>query len=342
MPLPEQLARQIVRAASRSISELDAQRIVIEPLLAWLGFDIYDLDQVATQVAVAGAGRGQGEGRIDYLISVEGHPYLLIEAKKPQTNLKMLSEDKPAIQQIHAYCHAHKAHPRWGVLTNGWIWIIYDTQANCDVFERSILTINIQADIEMLKAISPACRERLTRFADELNDARAVPNMGIRQRAIRDIEREYKELFSAPGAAAPPAPHAPAQPAADPAPAAVPPPVHPGASTADHLRAPESGAKPIRLSLPDGRRDVKTWTAVLVETANYLIRKNLLRTDFKFSWTKRILISNENTNNMIKPIKLLNGWKIETNWSAAHCVKISGELLKACGEDPAGFSVEYV
>ena len=102
MPLPEQLVRQIERAASKQISELDTQRIVIEPLLAWLGFDIYDLDQVATQVAVSGAGRGQGEGRIDYLVSIKGQPYLLIEAKKPQTNLKILSEDKAAIQQIHA------------------------------------------------------------------------------------------------------------------------------------------------------------------------------------------------------------------------------------------------
>ncbi len=40
MPLPERLAQQIEHAALRSLSEMDASRVIIEPVLTWLGFDV--------------------------------------------------------------------------------------------------------------------------------------------------------------------------------------------------------------------------------------------------------------------------------------------------------------
>ncbi len=363
MPLPERLATQIERAAARQLSEMDTQRVIVEPLLTWLGFDIYDLDQVAEQVSVVGAGRATGDGAIDYLVSIDRRPHALIEAKVLRGDPRTILDDRASIQQINAYCAAHAEQPRWGVLTNGRLWAIYDARARCDVFSRRILTVDIAAEPDLLRALSPGWRLHLERFADELNDARLVQNEGIRNRAIRDIERDYKERFSS-------TPNPASTPTAPPRPAAVangtvpiaavapveidrppdsavppqsgPPPAQMNARSAiaTYRQKPESGTKPTKLLLPNGARDVRSWKDVLVGTAEYLIGRNTLRVPV-IRWTGRTWFSPDGSVTMLKPATLSNGWKIETNWSGAQCVRLSGDLLAACGDDPDCFTVNY-
>jgi hypothetical protein len=358
MPLPERLATQIERASARQLSEMDTQRVIIEPLLTWLGFDIYDLDQVAEQVSVIGAGRATGDGAIDYLLSINRHPHALVEAKMLRGDPRALLEDRAAIQQINAYCAAHAEQPRWGVLTNGRLWAIYDARARCDVFSRRILTVDIATEPDLLRALSPGWRSHLERFADELNDARAVPNEGIRNRAIRDIERDYKERFSSsphpppavstsvePAASAPSAVAEP--PSAPELPAPIPPAPQVSAqagrgrtAVATYRQRPELHAKPVTLLLPTGAKEIRSWTGVLIGVAEYLIARRTIRVP-AILWTKRTLLSPDRSVQMIKPATLSNGWRLETNWSAEHCVRLSGDLLLACGEDPDSFSVKY-
>lgn len=352
MPLPERLVAQIERASTRQLSEMDTQRVIIEPLLTWLGFDIYDLDQVAEQVAVVGAGRATGDGAIDYLVSIGGQPHALVEAKVLRADPRSLLDDRLAIQQINSYCSAHPQRPRWGVLTNGRLWAIYDADARCDVFSRRILTIDITTEPDLLRALSPEWRSHLARFADELNDARAVTNEGIRNRAIRDIERDYKEQFSS---TMQPALAAKSLSTGSPSvPSPTPSPIPPAAripslptpaggvqgAVATYRQKPVLGAKPTKLLLPTGAKEIRSWTAVLVGVAEHLIGRNTLRA-VTIPWTSRTLLSPDGKAPMIKPNTLSNGWKIETNWSAEHCVRLAGDLLTACGDNPDCFSVSY-
>lgn len=354
LPLPERLAAQIERAAARPLSEMDTQRVIIEPLLTWLGFDIYDLDQVAEQVSVVGAGRATGDGAIDYLLSIDRHPHALIEAKMLRGDRRAILDDRAAIQQINAYCAAHAEQPRWGLLTNGMLWAFYDARARCDVFSRRILTVDMTTEPDLLRALSPGWRSHLERFADELNEARAVPNEGIRNRAIRDIERDYKERFSSTPNPTPNAGPTPPQPQPQPVVAVTPltptPSPRPTVSTtpgsgtrsavATYRQKPEMWAKPTKLLLPTGAKEIKNWTAVLIGAAEYLIGKRTMQVP-RIAWTSRTLVSPDGSVKMIKPATLSNGWKIETNWSAEHSVRLAGDLLTACGDNPDCFSVNY-
>ena len=109
---------------------------------------------------------------------------------------------------------------------------------------------------------------------------------------------------------------------------------------ATYRQKPGLGAKPTKLLLPTGAKDIRSWTAVLVGAAEYLIGRNALRA-VKIPWTSRTLLSPDGSVSMIKPNPLSNGWKIETNWSAEHCVRLAGDLLAACGDNPDCFSVNY-
>ncbi len=303
---------------------------------------------MAEQVSVVGAGRATGDGAIDYVISVEGVPHFLIEAKGPKSDRRSILDEKAAIQQINTYCHAHAHQPRWGVLTNGLIWAIYDSRAKCDVFNRRILTVDISTEPDLLRALSAGWRGHLERFADELNGARAVPKESIRNRAIRDIEREYKELFAqvaptvTPAAPTKPEPAKPATATKAVPGKARPHPAPTGVSAvASFTQPPEIYGKPTRLLLPTGELAIKSWATVLVETANYLVAKGLLKPDSKVEGTGRVLVTKGAPPENLNSAKLSNGWNIVTNWSAADCVRVTGELLKSCGRDPGEFSVDY-
>ena len=82
-----------------------------------------------------------GKGRADYTIYNEHKLIMILEAKSLTESL-----DEPKIlKQLLTYCTFHQDKPRWGILTNGRYWHIYDNEASGNPFERCVFKIDVRA-----------------------------------------------------------------------------------------------------------------------------------------------------------------------------------------------------
>ncbi len=188
MPLPPDLKARIQRytaVGAPTLNETDTQRVIIEPVLAWLGFDIYDVDEVREQVSIQAAGRGPGEGKVDYIVAARGRAHLMIDAKRLGASLS----DPLKVQQVLTYCNAHPHRPRWGVLTDGVRWEIHDHEAaEVGTLDRRIHQIDLLLRADDILVLSPRGAPLLKKFADDLNDARRNPALRTRLERIARIE----------------------------------------------------------------------------------------------------------------------------------------------------------
>lgn len=348
--------RNAAELTRRQVSEADAERMIVEPLLQWLGFDVYDLDQVQQQFPVTGAGRKVGQGLADYALKVAGTVHAFVETKAIKGGGPDLGTHDEDIQQLQNYCNQFAQRPRWGALTNGKLWLIYDSQAQAVFRDRLVLRADVHADPELILALSPSNRDALTEYADRLALARQHPGFlgeSARKEALSRLRNHLlPQLKRQALAAAPPGALATAE-ATPPTgeatspgttPPVTQPPVGPAAELrASHSNPPPGGAEPTVLVFRGARSDVNAWSRVLVIIAEYVAGRGALPPDWRPQWSKRVVVSarREEMKVMKSPKQLAHGAWVETNWSAQHCVRLAGDLLAAVGEAPDGFEVLY-
>ena len=181
----------INKCSNLAISEADTQRLIIEPLLNWLGYDTLDPAAVSEQVSIVGAGRSVGPGLADYEVSGPAGVSFVIEAKAIKES--GLSRNSQAVQQLHAYCSAHQMRPRWGVLTNGQEWHLYDMFANGTVFDRRIISVDVTTETaSLLNILRWDRRGLLESFARNISDARSIANVDLREISIAALDQDLR------------------------------------------------------------------------------------------------------------------------------------------------------
>jgi predicted type IV restriction endonuclease len=105
--IPKLLDTAAKIGATGSSNEANTKALLIEPILASLGWDPLDLDAVEREVKVF-------DGTfLDYALKVEGHARVYVEAKALGENL----DDKKFVAQTVNY--ANNDGVLWCVLTNG-------------------------------------------------------------------------------------------------------------------------------------------------------------------------------------------------------------------------------
>ena len=110
--LPRVLADVRIRIAKRSrLNENDTKATLIEPVLAALGWDVHDVEEVAREHK---APRGKP---VDYALLVMREPKLYVEAKALGENI----DDGRFASQIMGY--AAVAGVPWPVVTIGDEWL---------------------------------------------------------------------------------------------------------------------------------------------------------------------------------------------------------------------------
>ena len=154
-----------------SLTEFDVQRLIIEPLLQWLDYNTFDFLIVQEQTTIDLGGPNAGKGRADYTICNKDKPLMIIEAKSLTESL----DDPRTLKQLLTYCTFHKDKPRWGVLTNGQYWHIYDNEATGSPFERCVLKIDILEDISALHCLQFDNLPFLVQYADVLQSLHSIP-----------------------------------------------------------------------------------------------------------------------------------------------------------------------
>lgn len=97
---------------ARGLSESDTKRTLIEPVLAMLGWDIGDPDEVKAEHSTAA-------GRVDYALRIQGKSEMFVEAKSLGAGLSQRDA-----AQLVGYCATEGV--RWGLLTDGASYELYD------------------------------------------------------------------------------------------------------------------------------------------------------------------------------------------------------------------------
>jgi len=140
MSLTDAMAKAVVTGAklkaSGAANEANTKALIIEPLLAALGWDPTDLDVVEREVKVF-------DGTfLDYGLKAGGVPRLYVEAKAIGESVT----DKKFVAQAVNY--ANNDGVVWCVLTNGLVWRVFKTNETAAMDKKLLFEIDISDEAQ--------------------------------------------------------------------------------------------------------------------------------------------------------------------------------------------------
>jgi predicted transport protein len=127
------LANATKLKASSAGNEANTKVLLIEPLLASLGWDTGDLDVVEREYRV------YDNTSLDYALKIDAVPRLFVEAKGVSKNL----DDKQFIAQTVSY--ANNEGVLWCVLTNGLMYRVYKTNEPVPMEQKLLFEVDLGA-----------------------------------------------------------------------------------------------------------------------------------------------------------------------------------------------------
>jgi predicted type IV restriction endonuclease len=118
-----------IRGHGEHVSEQDTKAILIDPILAALGWELNELDDVRREYRYK-----PQDNPVDYALFIFGRPRLFVEAKALGSTL-----DRKCASQVLGY--ASVVGVGWCLLTNGDEYRLYNSAANVDVDKKLFRTI---------------------------------------------------------------------------------------------------------------------------------------------------------------------------------------------------------
>jgi hypothetical protein len=170
--------RQLHERGDR-VGEEDTKAIVIEPVLAALGWQLDELDEVRREYRFKSQ-----DGPVGYALLVFGQPRLFVEAKALGMPL-----DRRCASQIIGY--ALVVGVGWCLLTNGDEYRLYNSHALVDVEEKLFRTMRLSAAEQ-----EAPCLETLELFAKERMGETELDALWESQFVDRHVKAALEELFS--------------------------------------------------------------------------------------------------------------------------------------------------
>ena len=173
-PLRERVAR------GQTIGEQNTKAILIDPVLAALGWDLGDLDEVIREYR-----RKPQDNPVDYALLAFGQPLLFIEAKALGTDLR----PRRCASQVLAY--ASIVGVAWCLLTDGDEYRLYNSHAPVDVDEKLFRTVRV-SDADQAQY----CRETLELLGKERMGESELESLWKSQFIDRRVRVALEDLFS--------------------------------------------------------------------------------------------------------------------------------------------------
>ena len=326
-----ELARgNIKEVKDRRLSEADTRRLIIEPVLAWMGYNIWAIGEVEAEAPIKYAGGKGGTGAVDYALLRDGKPYVLIEAKPLGAVKDAGSVDILVVKQLLGYCSDMTHRPRWGVVTDGRYWLLYDEQAKVEAPLRVLLEVDLtrtSGETGLLRLISPASAALLGEFADAYWKLFPSRTDGWYGGALRGVQEEYqKKVVEVVGS-----PSSGEDTGSSKSSDVVPSPQKKKVIRRPKATGPDDPDGKIHYTLAGVQRRAKTWATMFREVAKYVVENGSLPIPYSPSWTKRVLVSKDVAEIQIRSHEVSPGVFIEMNWGSEHLKRLSRELIQAAG-----------
>ncbi len=297
-------------------NEIRTRTVLIDPMLKVLGWDVTDPNLVTVEYDVP-------PGRADYGLrrGLDNPPVVLIEAKKLNEPLD------PHVGQLLNYALVRGV--RYGCLTDGNIWEVYDVFQQVPLEERKRLSVTIADDTSGKVALA-----MLGLLQSSLKDGNFVSAAALLTEVEDNAAREPASQV-----VVVPAPHLmPAQ--------SVPQtsaPVGEGWTSLTGGFESTDRPAPTAIRLPGGEeRDIRSWRSIVIESVRWLHERGLLTSEERQfrSGHKRFLFNTNgkhpNGGEFHTPIPLGGtGIVIEGNISATLSVRSTRRLMEHLGEDPS-------
>jgi predicted type IV restriction endonuclease len=144
---------QTVHERGERIGEQDTKAALIEPLLAALGWDLQDLDEVTREYR-----KDSQDNPVDYALFIVRSPCLFVEAKALGKDLG----DRKWLSQTLSY--ATVVGIKWCVLTNGDEYRLYNAHAPVDVEKklfRSVCISSAEDERELVDTLLLLSKEKM-------------------------------------------------------------------------------------------------------------------------------------------------------------------------------------
>ncbi len=182
-----QLALENLRKAKegRSLSEADTKRLIIEPLLAWIGYEPWTYGRIWEEYSVKS---GSEKERPDYALMDGNEVYMLLEAKALGQPLEQ------HVEKVATYCYHERV--RFGILTDGERWILVDSEWKWDT--RKVLAIKVGEAItsrvgqiaayEALKIFHPIRKAELTELVSKVEE---LHEKGLKSLEVEILSHAY-------------------------------------------------------------------------------------------------------------------------------------------------------
>ena len=170
-------------------NEANTKALLIEPLLAALGWDTTDLDQVEREYRVYDG------TSLDYALKIDGEPRLFLEAKAIGKAL----DDKAFISQTVNY--ANNEGVVWCVLSNGLAYRVYKTNEPVNMEEKLLFEVDLaEADegpaSEVAKSLDLMSCESLAGAALETWGEQVFTDKRVRDALVALAGKPPAELIS--------------------------------------------------------------------------------------------------------------------------------------------------
>jgi predicted transport protein len=157
MQLADAIEKVLANAAklkkSDAANEANTKVLLIEPLLAALGWDPGDLDALQREHRVYDG------SFLDYALKIDTHPRLFVEAKAVGKNL----DDKQFIAQTVNY--ANNEGVLWCVLTNGIVYRVYKTNEPVPMEQKLLFEVDLGSEDAVATSETAKSLELISRQA---------------------------------------------------------------------------------------------------------------------------------------------------------------------------------
>lgn len=168
-----------LRERGESVTEQDTKRILIEPVLAALGWRLEDLDDVRSEYR-----RKPQDNPVDYALLVYGEPCLFVEAK----TLSNVLDRRKCASQVLGY--ASVVGVGWCLVTNGDEYRLYNSHASVDVEEKLFRTVRLSDAGQQEE-----CLETLGLLAKDQMGEKALEILWKGEFIDRKVKAAVTELF---------------------------------------------------------------------------------------------------------------------------------------------------
>jgi predicted type IV restriction endonuclease len=170
--------------------ETETKMGTILPILQYLGWDVWNIEEVKPEYPVEGKKAAEG-GKVDYCLRIKGKSEVFLEAKRPEEDLEKHQE------QLLDY--SFRENVDLAILSNGILWWFYLPRKKGHWKDRKFYAIDIsqQDTIEITEKFSQLLSREHVQTGEALKKAKSIDEQQDRQKKIVEtLPKAWNKIIS--------------------------------------------------------------------------------------------------------------------------------------------------